>query len=60
MWLARLIEQSHRSKQNIYSSDVLNSVAKEVLEKDGLAGFAPIIPFIDIIIVEEYIMNNKK
>jgi len=35
-------------------------VAKEVLEKDGLAGFAPIIPFIDIIIVEEYIMNNKK
>ena len=37
------------------SSDFLNRLAKEILDKIGLSGIGPLIPFVDSKILEEYI-----
>ena len=37
------------------SSDLLNRLTKETLEKKGLIGIVPIMPFISHKIVEDYI-----
>lgn len=42
------------------STEVLNNIATKVLEKSGLPGLAPIMPFIDSIIIEDYITKCRK
>ena len=37
------------------NTEVLNNIATKVLEKSGLPGLAPIMRFIDSIIIEDYI-----